>query len=82
MTEKKIDIDESKRIFIKSYIVTPQALRAVGVLFSPMVSGWVSRRLENVCLGRISETVRCRKLICGWNIGWGCRCAISWCDVD
>ena len=43
--------------------------RAVGVLFSPMVSGWVGGRREIVCPGYISETVRCRKLILGRNIG-------------
>ena len=54
-------------------LVTPQPLRAVGVLFSPMVSGWAGGRpggrREIVCPGCISETVRCRKLILGWDIG-------------
>ena len=57
------------------FVFTPQPLRAVGVLFSPMVSGWASGRAvgqrEIVCLGCISETVRCRKLILGRDIGWG-----------
>ena len=58
-------------------------LRAVGVLFSPMVrmgrraggraswraGGWVGGRREKVCPGCISETVRCRKLILGRDIG-------------
>ena len=48
-------------------------LRAVGVLFSPMVSGrmggWVGGRREIICPGCISETVRCRKLILGRDIG-------------
>ena len=35
-----------------------------------------------VCPGCISETVRCIKLILGRDIGWGCRCATSWCDLD
>ena len=26
--------------------------------------------------------VRCRKFILGRDIGWGCRCAMSWCDHD
>ena len=56
-------------------IVTPQLLRAVGVLFSPMVSGWAGGRAggrrEIVCPGCISETVRCRKFILGRDIGWG-----------
>ena len=41
------------------------------------------------CLGYISETVRCRKLIFGRDIRWGgggggggYRCATSWCDLD
>ena len=40
-------------------IFTPQPLRTVGVLFSPMVGG----RREKVCPACISETIRCRKLI-------------------
>ena len=48
---------------------TPQTLRAVGVLFSPMVSGWVGGRREKVFPGCISETVRCRKLVLGRDIG-------------
>ena len=67
---------------VPALIFTPQPLRAVGVFFSPMVSGWVGRRPEKVCPGCISEPVRCRKLILGKNIGWGCRCATSWCDQD
>ena len=47
----------------------PQSLRAVRVLFSPMVSGWAGGRREKVCPGCISETVRCRKLILGRDIG-------------
>ena len=39
-------------------------------------------RREKVCPGCISETVRCRKLIRGRDIGWGCRCATSWSDLD
>ena len=55
-----------------SYAVfTPQSLRAVGVLFSPMVSGWAGGQREIVCPGCISETVRCRKFILGRDIGWG-----------
>ena len=53
------------------YIFTPLPLRAVRVLFSPMVSGWAVRRREIVCSGCISETVRCRKFILGRDIGWG-----------
>ena len=43
-------------------------LRAVGVLCSPMVSGWAGGRQKNVCPGCITETVRCRKLILGRDI--------------
>ena len=53
-------------------VFTPQPLRAVGVLFSPMVSGWAGGRAgggKRVCPGCISETVRCRKLILGRDIG-------------
>ena len=53
---------------VKFRVFTPP-LRAVGVLFSPMVSGWAGRRQEKVCLACISETVRCRKLILGRDIG-------------
>ena len=53
-------------------LFTPQPLRAVGVLFSPMVSGWAGGWAgdgKRVCPGCISETVRCRKLILGSDIG-------------
>ena len=57
----------------QSDLFTPQPLRAVGVLFSPMVSGWAggwaSGRPEKVCPASISETVKCRKLILGRDIG-------------
>ena len=43
----------------------------VGVLFSPMESGWAGGWREIVCPGCISETVRCRKFILGRDIGWG-----------
>ena len=39
-------------------------------------------RRKIVCSGCISETVRCRKFILGRDIGWGCRCAMSWFDLD
>ena len=54
---------------ISIFVVTPQPLRAVGVLFSPMVSGWAGGWREKVCPGCISDTVRCRKLILGRDIG-------------
>ena len=52
------------------------------ILFSPMVSGWAGGRREIDCLGCISETVSCRQFILGRDIGWGCRCATSWSDLD
>ena len=29
----------------------------------------------------ISETIRFRKFILGRDIGWECKCAMSWCDL-
>ena len=49
------------------------------------VFGWAFGRAgfgQEVFPGCISETVRCRKLVHGRDIGWGCRCAVSWCDLD
>ena len=40
------------------------------------------RAVAKVCPCCISETIRCRKVILGRDIGWGCRCAMSWCDLD
>ena len=61
---------------------TPHPLRGIvfthGVRMGWRASGWQ----EIVCPGCISETVRCRKLILGRDIGWGCRCATSWSDLD
>ena len=37
---------------------------------------------KEYCLDFISETIWCCKLILGRDIGWGCRCATSWCDLD
>ena len=39
---------------LQLHIFTPQPLRAVRVLFSPMVSGWAGGRREKVCPGCIS----------------------------
>ena len=50
-------------------ISTPQPLRAVGVLFSTVVSEWAGGQVAGkVCPGCISENVRCRKLIHGRDI--------------
>ena len=40
---------ESVELIILKMVFTPQPLRAVGVLFSPMVSGWAGGRREEVC---------------------------------
>ena len=37
---------------------------------------------KRLCLGFISETMRYKMLILGKDIHWGCRCAVSWCDLD
>ena len=34
------------------------------------------------CPGYISQTIRCRKLIFGRDIGQGLFVATSWCDLD
>ena len=36
---------------------------------------------QKVCSGCISETIMCRTLILGRDIGWGCSCATG-CDLD
>ena len=60
----------SKRFnYVQFPLFTPQPLRAVGVLFSPMVTGWAGGRREEVCPACIWETVRCRKLMLGRDIG-------------
>ena len=54
-------------------VFTPQPLRVVRVLFSPMacLDGRRGRRLEKACPGCISETVRCKMLILGRDISSG-----------
>ena len=42
------------------------------------MGGW----REKVCLGCISETVRCRTFILGRGIVWVCMSAVPWCDFD
>ena len=70
--------DVNNKISVLDRVFTPQPPQ-VGVLFSPMVSRLAVSRAggqnEKVCLGCISETVRCRKLILGRDrvgFGWGC----------
>ena len=47
--------------------------RCWGIVFTHGVwmGRWVGGRREKVCPGCISETVRCRKLTLGRDIGWG-----------
>ena len=52
------------------FLPTQQPLKDVGVLFSPMVSGWLGGRREKVCLGCISEALRCKKLILDRDVGY------------
>ena len=49
--------------------------RAVRVLFSPMGS----QAAGNSFSGCTPETLSCKLLILGRDIGWGCSCATSWC---
>ena len=57
---------------------TPRLQGLFGYYFHP----WHLDGREKVCQGCISETVRRRKLILCRDIGWECRCAMSWCDLD
>ena len=50
-------------------VMQPKPLRAVGVLFSPMVQGGADGGREKDCPGSVAETVRCWKLILGRDIG-------------
>ena len=53
------------------------------IVFHPWCpDGQADGQQEKVSRGCISETERCRKLIRGSDIGWECRCATSWCDLD
>ena len=72
-----------KNILAKTLL--PTALKGCqGIVFTHGVRiGWRSGWLrEKVCTGCISETIRCRKCILGRDIGWGCRCVMSWSDLD
>ena len=44
--------------------------------------GRSGRQLEKAFLGCISEILRCKMLTVGKDIGWGCSCATSLCDLD
>ena len=54
-----------EKYFLHISFITPQPIRAVGVLFSPMLSGWAGGQREIVCPGCISERCRCRRFILG-----------------
>ena len=62
-------------------IFTPQPLRAVGVLFSPMVSGWAGGGKEFVrAVSQKPQGVGSSYL--AWTLVGGCRCATPWSDLD
>ena len=71
--------DTALKVSRSLYFFTPQPLRCPNGQAS---GGGGGRQREEVCLACISETVRCRQLILGRNIGRGCRCALSWSDLD
>ena len=67
------------------YMVSRNWVRFLPLAYTywSMVSiGWACRQQQKVCPGCISETIRCRKLILSRDISWGCRWAMSWCDID
>ena len=53
----------------------------MGICFTHGVLAIVTLSLK-ICLGSISDTIRCRNLIVGRKIGQGYRCEGSWCDID
>ena len=57
-------------------------LDIISLVVSGWAGGWMAGRWDKVFLGHISETVRCRELILGREIGWGCRFATSWSGFD
>ena len=73
----KIDFLTLTNCIFKTFLFTPQPLRAVGYCFHPwcpderagVLSSGQGGWREKVCPGCISETVRCRKLILGRDIG-------------
>ena len=65
------NFDSGKIVFCVSNFY-PTALKGCrGIVFThgAKVGWWVGGRWEKVCPGCISETVRCRKLILGRDIG-------------
>ena len=64
--------------YVSQLAFTPQG--CAGIVFTQGVR--MGRWWQKVYLGCISETIKCRKLTLGWDIGWGCRCEMSCCDLD
>ena len=58
-------------VVIRANTFEVQELENVVLLKGVRAGGWTGGRREIVCLGCISETVRCRKFILGRDIGWG-----------
>ena len=75
-------LSNTVQVLSRQVVFTPLPVRAVGVLFSPTMSGWAGVRRKKIYPGCVSETVRYRKLILGRDIGWGFRSATSWSDLD
>ena len=62
------DVKAIEKLTIHMYGFYPTALKGCrGIVFTLGV--WMGGRREQVCPGCISETVRCRKLILGRDIG-------------
>ena len=79
------DREHVSQIFVCLKDFYPTALKGCrGIIFTHgvRIGGRAVGRREIVCLGCISETVRCRKFILGRDIIRGCRCATSWSDLD
>ena len=60
---------EQKTINISFYPTALKGCRGTVFTHGVRMGGWVGDRREKVCPGCISETVRCRKLILGRDIG-------------
>ena len=58
--------------------LTPQLLRAVGLLFSAMVSGWVGSGKKFI----LAVSQRMYGVGSCYLVGTLVRCAMSWCDLD
>ena len=58
-------------LFLAFYPTALKDCRGIGFTHDVQIAGQVGGGWENVCPGCISETIRCRKLILGRDIGWG-----------